>query len=463
MKTYKDLLLYIILIMTSLTRNGYSIRKEIGNMDLIQSVKDELTVKVENRMFDNVPASEYILYRENDTKLYIPRVYGMKRFGVPDRIDYGKYCDTECENLVFAGKLREEQQIQIDAFIEAVNDPCKRGGIISVKCGGGKSCMALYMACYLKRKTLIIVHKEFLANQFVDSIKKFIPTARIGIIKQNKVVVDNCDICISSVQSLSMRDYPPEVLRQFYFVVVDEAHHMSAQVFSQALVKVSTPVMMGLTATLKRADGLQKVFKWFLGEPVIKRKKDNDNDIKVHIKSFESDNHQFRDTITMWNGKVNHVQMINKIASFEPRTDYIVECIMQYFEEYSNSKEKMLILSERKQLLKDIEKKLGDKLTVGYYVGGMKPDALKESETKDVILATYAYSSEGLDIPTLTCELFATPALNIEQSIGRIQRLKPEQREHTPVVIDIVDDFSIFHGKFNKRLQHYKKMKYIIE
>ena len=118
MKTYKDLLLYIILIMTSLTRNGYSIRKEIGNVNLIQSVKDELTVKVENRMFDNVPASEYILYRENDTKLYIPRVYGMKRFGDPDRIDYGKYCDTECENLVFAGKLREEQQIQIDAFIE---------------------------------------------------------------------------------------------------------------------------------------------------------------------------------------------------------------------------------------------------------------------------------------------------------------------------------------------------------
>jgi superfamily II DNA or RNA helicase len=448
--------------MFSLTRNGYSIRK--NDMNLIEDVKNDLTVKIENRMFDNIPASTYVLYRENDTKLYIPRVYGMKRFGIPDRIDYGKYCETECENLIFAGKLREDQQIQIDAFIDAVNDPCRRGGIISVKCGGGKSCMALYMACYLKRKTLIIVHKEFLANQFVESIKKFIPTARIGIIKQNKVVVDDCDICISSVQSLSMRDYPPEVLRQFYFVVVDEAHHMSAQVFSQALVKICTPVMMGLTATLKRTDGLQRVFKWFLGEPVIKRKKDNDNDIKVSIKCFESDDFVFRDTITMWNGKVNHVQMINKLASFQPRTEFIIECIIEYFQEYSNTKEKMLILSERKQLLKEIEKGLKNTdLTIGYYVGGMKPYALKESETKDVILATYAYSSEGLDIPTLTCELFATPALNIEQSIGRIQRLKPEDREHTPVVIDIVDDFSIFSGKHNKRMTHYKKMKYIIE
>lgn len=448
--------------MFSLTRNGYSIRK--NDMNLIEDVKNDLTVKIENRMFDNIPASTYVLYRENDTKLYIPRVYGMKRFGIPDRIDYGKYCETECENLIFAGKLREEQQIQIDAFIDAVNDPCRRGGIISVKCGGGKSCMALYMACYLKRKTLIIVHKEFLANQFVESIKKFIPTARIGIIKQNKVVVDDCDICISSVQSLSMRDYPPEVLRQFYFVVVDEAHHMSAQVFSQALVKICTPVMMGLTATLKRTDGLQRVFKWFLGEPVIKRKKDNDNDIKVSIKCFESDDFVFRDTITMWNGKVNHVQMINKLASFQPRTEFIIECIIEYFQQYSNTKEKMLILSERKQLLKEIEKGLKNtNLTIGYYVGGMKPDALKESERKDVILATYAYSSEGLDIPTLTCELFATPALNIEQSIGRIQRLKPEDREHTPVVIDIVDDFSIFSGKHNKRMTHYKKMKYIIE
>ena len=41
---------------------------------------------------------------------------------------------------------------------------------------------------------------------------------------------------------------------------------------------------------------------------------------------------------------------------------------------------------------------------------------------------------------------------DIEQSIGRILRSKPEDRIITPLVIDIVDDFSIFTTRFNKRL-----------
>ena len=446
----------------SLTRNGYSIKKNLVSSTLIEDVKKELTVSVDNHMFDNVPSISYSLYRENNTKLYIPRYYGIKKFGSEDiRIDFGN-CGEIHNNLEFKGVLRDEQVKQVDAFMEALNDHTKRGGIISVKCGGGKTCMSLYIACCFKRKTLIIVHKEFLAEQFKESIQKFIPTAKIGMIKQNKVIVDDCDICIAMVQSLSMRDYDNNILHSFYYVIVDEAHHLSAQVFSQALMKVCAPVMLGLTATLKRTDGLQKVFKWYLGDPVIKRKKDNDNIMNIVIKQFDSDNPEYKDVITMWNGKINYAQMLNRLASFKPRAVYIVESILEYFEDNVDNIKQILVLSERKQLLNIIEKLLGDKLTIGYYVGGMKQDKLKESETKQVILATYAYSSEGLDIPSLTAELFATPAMNIEQSIGRIQRVKPENRVITPTVIDIVDDFSIYTTRFNKRLNYYRKMKYTI-
>ena len=43
--------------------------------------------------------------------------------------------------------------------------------------------IALYLACHFKVKTLVIVHKTFLLNQWLERIKQF-TNSSIGIIKQ---------------------------------------------------------------------------------------------------------------------------------------------------------------------------------------------------------------------------------------------------------------------------------------
>ena len=91
--------------------------------------------------------------------------------------------------------------------------------------------------------------------------------------------------------------------------------------------------------------------------------------------------------------------------------------------------------------------------TVGYYLGGMKEAALKESETKKVVIATYAMASEGLDIKTLTTLIMATPKTDIEQSIGRILR----EKHSNPIVVDIVDSHDLFKNQWKKRKTFYKK------
>ena len=75
----------------------------------------------------------------------------------------------------------------------------------------------------------------------------------------------------------------------------------------------------------------------------------------------------------------------------------------------------------------------------------MKEEALKESE-KEIIIATYAMASEGLDIKTLTTLLMATPKTDVCQSVGRILRVK----HSNPLVIDIVDNHEIFEKQFLK-------------
>jgi len=64
----------------------------------------------------------------------------------------------------------------------------------------------------MRCKTLVIVHKEFLMNQWRDRINQFIPSARVGFIQQSRIEINNKDIVLAMLQSLSMRDYDDKVL-----------------------------------------------------------------------------------------------------------------------------------------------------------------------------------------------------------------------------------------------------------
>ena len=447
--------------MTSLSRQGYSIKKEYyGDKDL-NIVKKELTVEVQNHMFDHIEPKKYSLYRENKTKLYLPKYYGLQRFGIPERNVIGQ--GETRHNMNFVGSLRDYQVEQVDAFLNACDDPTKMGGIVSIGCGGGKTVIAINIACRLKLKTLFISHKDFLNVQFAERVKMFSPDSSIGIIKQNKIDIENKDFVVGSLQSIAMRDYDPDIFKDFGLVIIDEVHHCSAEVFSNALIKTCSPFVLGLSATLNRKDGLRKVFEWFIGKPVIKLSNNtDDNDIDVKYYHFTSNNTEYNRIETMFNGKISAVKMLGNVVSYKPRIQFIVEAI----KENMTKERQLLVLSERKALLNEIYKMLDNDddfdYTIGYYIGGMTQKKLNESAKANIILATTHMSSEGLDIPTLNSLILVSPMSDIEQSVGRILRSKVSDRIIKPLIIDIVDSFSIFTNRFNKRKAYYKKKKYNI-
>ena len=48
-------------------------------------------------------------------------------------------------------------------------------------------------------KTLIIVHKGFLLNQWIERIKQFVPNAKIGEIRGKTFDIEDKDIVIGNV------------------------------------------------------------------------------------------------------------------------------------------------------------------------------------------------------------------------------------------------------------------------
>jgi hypothetical protein len=96
--------------------------------------------------------------------------------------------------------------------------------------------------------------------------------------------------------------------------------------------------------------------------------------------------------------------------------------------------------------------------TVGFYVGGMKQKDLQETESKKIVLATYAMAAEALDIKTLSILVMATPKTDITQSVGRILRIKHEN----PIIVDIIDTHQMFQNQWKLRKRFYKKSNYKI-
>jgi hypothetical protein len=51
----------------------------------------------------------------------------------------------------------------------------------------------------------------------------------------------------------------------------------------------------------------------------------------------------------------------------------------------------------------------------------------------------------------------------VEQSTGRILRIRPDQREVPPMIVDIIDSHQMYQSQWKKRLDYYKKCAYQIE
>jgi superfamily II DNA or RNA helicase len=203
-----------------------------------------------------------------------------------------------------------------------------------------------------------------------------------------------------------------------------------------------------------------------LGKSVYKIKNDNEGECNMIVNLHKYFVHDLNYSYVklMYNGTPNIVSMINNICSYIPRTEFIINLLKEVLEK--EPERKILILSERKNQLKDFEElfKLDEKLSksYGYYIGGMKMSELDISATRQIILATYQMSSEGLNIPTLNTVILASPISDIQQSVGRILREKKNERKYIPLCIDISDDFSVFKFKSFKRIKYYKTNGYLI-
>lgn len=452
-----------------LGKKGYTIPKSLLEPTDLESLYDELNVKpITPGVSYGPPTDEgsFPVYRENDKKIYIPRFFGMERYGLPNRSEITK---GENISLEFPKLLRDYQDKIIDVYMKHIDNPIccgseqnGNGGILEVPCGRGKTVMALKIVSNVQKKTLIIVHKEFLMNQWIERIEEFLPGAKVGKIQGPIFDVQGKDIVIGMLQTLYDRALPENAFDCFGLTIIDEVHRIGSEQFSKTLLRVASPNMLGISATVDRKDKLTTVLYMFIGPKIYTEQRKDEDPVCVRSMEYISSDPEFNETEYDFKGQTKYSTMISKLGNFGPRSDFIVKAIQDLVDESRGKGEnaQIMVLAHTRSLLKYFYESISHKgfASVGYYVGGMKQCDLQETEGKQIVLATYAMAAEALDIKSLSILVMATPKTDITQSVGRILRM----RHDNPIVVDIVDHHDVFQKQWKLRKTFYRKCNYRI-
>jgi superfamily II DNA or RNA helicase len=450
-----------------LGKKGYTIPKSKLLKEDEECLRKELFVKpiIFGTNFGGKGANEstvFPVYRENANKIYLPRFYGIQRYGIPPKSEIGIGEDI---NVEFTKPLRDYQEKIISVYINHVNSEiCSNslekgnGGILEVPCGRGKTIMALKIISLLKKKTLIIVHKEFLMNQWIERIADFLPTATVGKIQGSIFDIEGKDIVIGMVQTLYDKDYAQDAFSCFGLTIIDEVHRIGSEQFSRTLFKTITPYMLGISATVDRKDKLTRVLYMFIGDKIYTEKREDDDLVSVRAVRYISNDPEFNEVEMDFRGMPKYSTMITKLCGFGPRSDFILRIIKDLVSEEPENQ--IMILCHNRSLLSYLYDGIVHRniAQVGYYVGGMKQAHLQETESKQIVLATYAMAAEALDIKSLSTLIMVTPKTDITQSVGRILRVKHEN----PIIVDIIDSHDLFENQWKQRKRFYKKCNYRI-
>jgi len=450
---------------TVLSSNGYEIKKTELSAKELNGIRSELTVKpVETSYTCAYVDYSFPVFSETTESISVPRYWGISKFGQPaiNNLNVGAV-KLDKKKLKLTGSPRDYQIEPLEKSLKFLKE--NGGCTLQVACGWGKSFSGVILAYKLGLKTIVVVPRVKIISQWVAEIKRFIPGARVGIIQGKIKEIDNVDFAVATLQTIGLKDFKASNFKSFGFTILDEIQFYGCDKMSTTLWKTYSKYNLALSATPDRADGLDKIFVWYLGTSIVKSIKPMTRTHNTAVKIIYAPE-KFYDKRIESTGNINLAGMINELVVSKPRFKLILEEIDGVL---LDDRRKVLVMADRREYLKNLCKetklKHPDKECL-LFLGGTSKKKLKEidadilEEKYDIIFATYSLIGVGVSIDYLNTAIFATPKKDkmTEQASGRIMR-----KDHAiePLLIDIVDNNGIYKNQARARRVLYNKKKWV--
>ena len=415
----------------------------------------------------NIP--KYIFCGENDNNyIYLPR-------GKFDQIrnmlvDIGfdvVIKDTRNENdkldINFTGELFDYQQ----SAIQAVKDV--DFAVLVAPTGTGKTVMGINLLTIRKMRTLILVHRSTLIDQWIDSLCRFIPEIEkkhIGVLGSGRKKLKGA-IDIAMVQTLAAKEDLDDLTAGYDFLIVDECHRIPTPSFEPVLKSIKVKNILGLTATPQRKDHFQSIIFMQCGQ------------IKYTVADVNKENQNrmvyFRSTNVPELPRDGNIQdMWEALTGNEARNELIIADIISLLQENKSP----LILSDRIEHIDLLVEILTNRNKSAVFIlkGGVGKKERQEiiNNCKDLfrrdipfcLFATGSLIGEGFDLPYFDTMVLTLPISfkgRLTQYVGRLHRQSTDEKKEI-TVYDYVDTCSgMTISMFKKRIPAYKKLGYIFQ
>lgn len=334
--------------------------------------------------------------------------------------------------------LRESQQELHDAFTDSA--------LICANPSYGKTFTAIAIAKKLSQKTLVIVHTEFLREQWAQEVSK---TLKIepGIIGNGKFKIDS-PITIGMIQSL--RNKVLQVKSEFGTVIVDECHHVPATVFKSIVDNLNSRYKIGLTATPWRKDGRHVMLFDYFGGPESRFDPIDENSLRPKIIVVESNIEINPNHMIPWGLRLNdlynnpnYMELILNLSHIQVQRGHLV-----------------LTVADRVEFLRDCAEVLDNSICIT----GDSDDREFISKNKNPVFGSSKIFTEGVNVPELSSLIIGMPVNNrglLDQLIGRITR--PYTYKLDPEVVDIKLSGKTGKNQFIQRMNYYMEKQYEIK
>lgn len=338
----------------------------------------------------------------------------------------------------FRAVLRDEQE----QILRDLMDKIRRRGsaLVAVYPGGGKTITTLRACRIMGQRTVIIVNRLVLMEQWRESIVRCFGEGDdlIHLVSTSKAIPE--DKLFYIVNAVNIPKFDIEIfLRKLEIrtVVVDECHLIMTRVFVQSLGFLAPRFLIGLSATPYRTDGMDEMFDTYFESPKTCIFRPLRRFHHVHLLETPI---RMRDERSE-NGRLNWNKIIDEQSFHSQRMQWVVDLCAAF------SDRRILILGKRVEALTSLRDMLGADQAALFTASDKQYDASARILVSTFLKVGTGFSHDCLDMLILfndTEEYFL-------QYLGRVFR-RPDV---VPIIMDIVDRHPVLQNHYKTRKKVY--------
>ena len=390
-----------------------------------------------------LPSEPISFYEVQSNQIYLPITFGKKLF--KKEIEEGKLNLPEHPDLrfQFTKELFTHQQPIAQQALDLLQK--EKTVLLNLFTGFGKTIMGAFLSANLKKRTLVLSTQSILPKQWEETFTTF-TDAKVEVYDGSKKKFPSSDSQIVICTSGVLKNLPEEIRKTFGTILLDEVHSFCTRTRIYTTLLLEPTYIIAETATFERPDGGEIMMRSVIGY----------NDVVVPLKKkfnvYAVETGVIPTVMLDRSGKMIWSKYVSSLVQDEFRNDLIVSWIEK------NQHRKILVLTDRKEMIENISKRLENKGMEHDFLFGSKK---KYKDTK-ILLGTWAKIGVGFDEKN-ACEnfsgmridlvflLFSTKqAWLVEQSVGR------GFRSNMPAVVDFIDNHPTSKNHFANRQRWYR-------